>query len=490
MATQVSKEGITQISAEQQISDIQYINSPFTVPGQSHSHELILGYRRSLDFDADDKPGQDYATFRCGQGYVVGVVADGVSQSFYGDLAAHYIAKAMIKALWHHRLRPPKYEQISKWLKDLEKRFASEVVARFKIPINLMPMLRENLEVLRARQGSQAVFAAFLLDTARNHLYLYQVGDIEVIIHYPDRPPALLQAPPKGRWSSAGKSKLELATSFHNDIQGIVLKTDGAGKDWGMLLEGEALGQKAFKTLAEQRAGIDDLAFIAVRHIGRVAVAAQPQITPLHICTDDLPDARAGTFYTAELAIEGGMPPYQWGLEAGSVLPEGLTLSPAGMLSGVVPAGGVAAFSLQATDATQTVANKTLALFVAAAPTVNEPSSPPAIMAVEPVATNYTRELFVFAAGTAAGIGLFAVMLLLCRVLGLGTNGSLSPLFYFAVGLAAGIWVITGLWVLLPWLEQNLSATETGTLPEVHSLPILTRRFASALWHCWLQPRK
>jgi hypothetical protein len=50
-----------------------------------------MGYRRSLGFDERNNPGQDYAVIRAESSYIVGIVADGVSQSFYGDLAAYHL---------------------------------------------------------------------------------------------------------------------------------------------------------------------------------------------------------------------------------------------------------------------------------------------------------------------------------------------------------------------------------------------------------------
>ena len=50
--------------------------------------------------------------------------------------------------------------------------------------------------------------------------------------------------------------------------------------------------------------------------------------------TGSLPEARVGEAYQVVLAASGGTPPYSWSL-AGGVMPDGLSLSSGGMLSGV-----------------------------------------------------------------------------------------------------------------------------------------------------------
>lgn len=55
---------------------------------------------------------------------------------------------------------------------------------------------------------------------------------------------------------------------------------------------------------------------------------------PLRILTDELPNARASFPYAVQLACIGGVPPYRWSVSGGR-LPDGMTLSPEGRLTGV-----------------------------------------------------------------------------------------------------------------------------------------------------------
>ncbi len=57
-------------------------------------------------------------------------------------------------------------------------------------------------------------------------------------------------------------------------------------------------------------------------------------VPPLVVGTGSLPEARVGEGYQVALVASGGTPPYSWSL-AGGVMPDGLSLSSGGVLSGV-----------------------------------------------------------------------------------------------------------------------------------------------------------
>jgi uncharacterized protein (TIGR03437 family) len=68
-----------------------------------------------------------------------------------------------------------------------------------------------------------------------------------------------------------------------------------------------------------------------------------------------LPAGNVGAAYQATLAASGGTPPYQFAIESGAA-PDGTTLSPAGVLSGVPKQKGTFTFVARATDAASQVA--------------------------------------------------------------------------------------------------------------------------------------
>ncbi len=65
--------------------------------------------------------------------------------------------------------------------------------------------------------------------------------------------------------------------------------------------------------------------------------------------TTTLPDAFVPVNYSAQLAAQGGTPPYTWSVSAGA-LPPGLSLSAAGLISGAPTVTGSYTFTAQVTD--------------------------------------------------------------------------------------------------------------------------------------------
>ncbi|HEX8815559.1 MAG TPA: putative Ig domain-containing protein, partial [Terriglobales bacterium] len=75
---------------------------------------------------------------------------------------------------------------------------------------------------------------------------------------------------------------------------------------------------------------------------------------PLTIVTKSLPDATVNTPYNASLQANGGIQPYKWTITQGS-LPVGLSMNPAGIISGTPAASGASSFTAQVTDSTEPV---------------------------------------------------------------------------------------------------------------------------------------
>jgi Putative Ig domain len=104
-------------------------------------------------------------------------------------------------------------------------------------------------------------------------------------------------------------------------------------------------------------AGVYDLSFLAIdseslpqlAHV-EASLTVQP---PLSVTSTSLPLGSAGSPYTAQLTASGGAAPYIWSVTGDSQLPAGLTLSPDGSITGVLPVadGGTATFTVEVTDA-------------------------------------------------------------------------------------------------------------------------------------------
>ena len=73
-------------------------------------------------------------------------------------------------------------------------------------------------------------------------------------------------------------------------------------------------------------------------------------VSPLVITTTSLPNAAEGVAYSQQLVASGGVAPYIWSLASGASLPEGLSLSPAGVISGIPTTLGAVSFGVQVVD--------------------------------------------------------------------------------------------------------------------------------------------
>lgn len=250
------------ISAEQCSREIQYKSVLVKIPDSNQEISVSLGYRRCYDFDKNDKSGQDFAAFFSDSGYVVGVVADGVSQSFYGEVAARSVSEWLLKTLWKDRENPPQSRTLQEGLIELEKR-VNEELQQHKIPETLPFLQVKALENTR-RKGSQAVFSAFIFDGLKREIYLYQVGDVTALIYRLNSEAKIKEckALPKGRWSTAGKSKYHMEV-YSMSADGILIKSDGVSEEWGKTIEDVTSSESKFQEMAEECAMRDDVSYIA-----------------------------------------------------------------------------------------------------------------------------------------------------------------------------------------------------------------------------------
>lgn len=90
--------------------------------------------------------------------------------------------------------------------------------------------------------------------------------------------------------------------------------------------------------------------------------------SPLTVSQSSLPAAALGVPYSQSLTASGGTAPYTYSITAG-VLPQGITLSSAGALSGTPTSAGNFAFTLTVEDAKGATTNQSLTLNVAPAST-------------------------------------------------------------------------------------------------------------------------
>jgi len=250
------------IRAIQRSGEIQFESQELPVLARTKA-TLALGYRRSFDFDPKDQPGQDDAGLRGDGRHVVGVLADGVGQSFYGDVAAKAVVDSLLEKLWSCRDKPPSSEQLEDHLKELSAEIAPKVNNIQRSPTQ-PKMLQDALEIARVK-GTRAVFGAFALDLESNIAHVYMVGDVCALVQKAGGEIEQQLAEPSGRWSSNQEySKLQMKYFTLEQPKFILLKSDGASPDWGLKLPTCEATKEDFSAMIKSHGAEDDVSFIAV----------------------------------------------------------------------------------------------------------------------------------------------------------------------------------------------------------------------------------
>jgi hypothetical protein len=91
----------------------------------------------------------------------------------------------------------------------------------------------------------------------------------------------------------------------------------------------------------------------------------------LAVATTSLPQGQVGTVYGQSVALSGGVAPYAWSIDVGS-LPDGLSITPAtGLISGTPTAAGTSAFTVKVTDAVAATATQVLSITISSTGTLS-----------------------------------------------------------------------------------------------------------------------
>jgi len=183
--------------------------SPFA--GEPFSFRYF--YLRSQDTRAYDDPGQDYLTFAHDDWRFAFCLCDGVSQSFYGDLAARLLGDRLLEWLWSLPRAGGGDDSLiaglTAFLEDLREPATAEV-RDYNLPEGIPPMLKDVLEEKRAL-GSETMFMSGLIDLPspgmpEGRIFFAWMGDsrIRAWLHGRETGPALFSGfEMKQRWSTA-----------------------------------------------------------------------------------------------------------------------------------------------------------------------------------------------------------------------------------------------------------------------------------------------
>jgi len=135
-----------------------------------------FAYARSSDSKINNDKGQDYLVFREMDQRLAFSLCDGVSQSFFGDLAARILGDALLDWFWeNYKNNENIVEELLPVLRGLTNR-AREMVEQYSLPVEIPVMVRDVLERKRSI-GSESTFVSGLLDVRENRLALVWMGD-------------------------------------------------------------------------------------------------------------------------------------------------------------------------------------------------------------------------------------------------------------------------------------------------------------------------
>ncbi len=203
---------------------------------------LFLGYRRAREYDNSDGEGQDRCAITiCGQ-TVIAVLADGVSQSFAGEIAAYAVVQTVTEALTQ-AIKTARiaecFAQMPLLLQSAARHYAIDVLQK-PLPDEIPDIRRELLEEMRVG-GSQAVFGAFCYNMRSKMLTAVLLGDVRLRYLTPDGP-QMLESGAMGRFTvtSDPNSPLngiavttQLPVAVIENVEMAWIHSDGVPDSWG-----------------------------------------------------------------------------------------------------------------------------------------------------------------------------------------------------------------------------------------------------------------
>ncbi|MCW5873714.1 MAG: protein phosphatase 2C domain-containing protein [Anaerolineales bacterium] len=145
----------------------------------SSSFKLRYAYARAADCQKNGAPGQDYLCFSHDADTVVFALCDGVSQSFYGDLAAMFLGNYLLGWLADAGKKAATAEDLQVYLASKFTGVVAESqkrVSEYILPENLAPIVAQVLEKKRA-MGSESTFIGGRIDFKEGNLKLAWGGD-------------------------------------------------------------------------------------------------------------------------------------------------------------------------------------------------------------------------------------------------------------------------------------------------------------------------
>ena len=245
-----------------------------TIIGERFSYRFA--FDRSADSIKANEPGQDYIAIIAADDRIAFVLCDGVSQSFYGDLAARILGDQLVAWLWengtdHIQNQSLLTAYLSQFLSQLTE-FATQQVSQFVFPPEMSSMLQNVLEKKRAL-GSEATFTSGLIDLSNERCYLSWMGDSRLRIwdKNGEKTHELLGEEAfqtSERWSTRRGmvGKLHSALIPMANVIRLTTYSDGLARLDHHLINGLSSDQTLTKIIEESKllAGSDDISFLEI----------------------------------------------------------------------------------------------------------------------------------------------------------------------------------------------------------------------------------
>jgi hypothetical protein len=174
----------------------QETETPLKITQREH-FGYRLAYARSLDSKTHDDKGQDYLVLREDEARLAFSLCDGVSQSFYGDIAAQILGDTLLEWMWETYKFS---KQITDELMPVAQNLVHEgrkQVDPYPLPVNIPNMVRDVLEKKR-EIGSESTFVAGVMDSRIKKLAFVWMGDSRLRL-----------------WSSKAEITHKLGNTFH-----------------------------------------------------------------------------------------------------------------------------------------------------------------------------------------------------------------------------------------------------------------------------------
>lgn len=245
-----------------------------TVIGERFSYRFA--FDRSADSIKANEPGQDYIAIIAADDRIAFVLCDGVSQSFYGNLAARILGDQLVSWLWETSTNDIQNQSLwtdslSQFLNQLTE-FATQQVSHFAFPPEMSSMLQTVLEKKRAL-GSETTFTSGLIDLTNEFCYLSWMGDSRLRIwdKNGEKTHELLEEEAfqtSERWSTRRGmvGKLHNALIPMANIIRLTTYSDGLARLDHHLINRPSSDQTLTKIIEESKllAGSDDVSFLEI----------------------------------------------------------------------------------------------------------------------------------------------------------------------------------------------------------------------------------